>query len=426
MRCSEPASRGFAHPVVGGRPCGSGWRRRLPAGWSYLQGPGLQAPRNPLRSQARRRPAARPSSRRCARADWSFATTSTMTKHSPTFEEAIAADPGDPAPYRLKAAVTSIALLFEQGAITVDDYLGQARSNLPRWTPSGARGIAFQDSLRQALTLSEQRLERPSHRCRRALPGRRRLWFVAWSTATAEGRVLGSLGAARRASHEHERVLKLHPGRKDAGLIVGIYRYAVASLPAPMRLMARLAGFGGSRERGLRLVEEAARYPSDVQSNALFTLILLYNREARYDDALNVIGKLPAPISPQPLAVARGRQHRAAGRTLHGSEGVSRRRTRTAVARRTAAGRRGSSMEVRLWSHPRCAEGRARRRARASCRPGQRRARLGPWPRAQGAWQARQSRRQSCSCPRGVSACRTPCRQDRDSECSEEVKRLLK
>ena len=107
-----------------------------------------------------------------------------------------------------------------------------------------------------------------------------------------EGRVLGSLGAARRAYHEHERVLKLDPGRKDAGLIVGMYRYAVAALPAPMRLMARLAGFGGDRERGLRLVEEAARYPSDVQSNALFTLILLYNREARYDDALRVIGEL--------------------------------------------------------------------------------------------------------------------------------------
>ena len=51
-----------------------------------------------------------------------------------------------------------------------------------------------------------------------------------------------------------------------------------------MRLLARLMGFGGDRARGLHLVEEAARYPSSVQSNALFTLVLLYNREARYDD----------------------------------------------------------------------------------------------------------------------------------------------
>jgi tetratricopeptide (TPR) repeat protein len=107
-----------------------------------------------------------------------------------------------------------------------------------------------------------------------------------------EGHVLGSLGPARRAYREHERVLELDPARKDAGLIVGLYRYGVASLPAPLRLLAHLAGFGSGRERGLRLVEDASRYPSHVQSNALFMLVLLYNREARYDDALHVIVEL--------------------------------------------------------------------------------------------------------------------------------------
>ena len=104
--------------------------------------------------------------------------------------------------------------------------------------------------------------------------------------------MLGSLGPARRAYREHERVLELDPARKDAGLIVGLYRYGVASLPAPLRLLAHLAGFGSGRERGLRLVEDASRYPSHVQSNALFMLVLLYNREARYDDALHVIVEL--------------------------------------------------------------------------------------------------------------------------------------
>jgi tetratricopeptide (TPR) repeat protein len=208
------------------------------------------------------------------------------------FKEAIAADPDDPAPYRLRAAATWITLLFEQGAITVDDYLGQARANIPRAAPTAALDTAFHDALRLALTLSEKRLkdhpgDPDAHYQVGAASG-----FLASYTATVEGRVLGSLGAARRAYHEHERVLELDPRRKDAGLIVGMYRYAVAALPGPLRLMARLAGFGGGREAGLRLVEEAARYPSDVQSNALFTLILLYNREARYDDALHVIAEL--------------------------------------------------------------------------------------------------------------------------------------
>ena len=208
------------------------------------------------------------------------------------FKEAIARDPDDPAAYGLAAATAWIALLFEQGAITVDDYLGQARANLSRRPPTAALDTAFHDNLTRALTLSEQRLrdhptDADAHYQVGAAYG-----FLASYAATVEGRVLGSLGPARRAYREHERVMELDPRRKDAGLIVGMYRYAVADLPAPMRLLAHLMGFGGDRERALRLVEEAARYPSAVQSNALFTLVLIYNREARYGDALRVIGEL--------------------------------------------------------------------------------------------------------------------------------------
>jgi tetratricopeptide (TPR) repeat protein len=104
--------------------------------------------------------------------------------------------------------------------------------------------------------------------------------------------VRGSLGPARRAYQEHERALELDARRKDAGLIVGLYRYTVSALPAPLRVLAHLVGFGGDRARGVRLVEDAARHPSDVQTNAQFVLLLLYNREARYGDALPLIREL--------------------------------------------------------------------------------------------------------------------------------------
>jgi len=208
------------------------------------------------------------------------------------FRDAIAADPGDPTTYRLLAGAAWVALLFEQGIITVDDYLGQARSTLARTAPNAALDTAFHDALRRALALSEERLrQNPNDAEAHYLVGAAE-GFLASYAATVEGHVLGSLGPARRAYREHERVLELDPQRKDAGLIVGLYRYGVASLPAPLRLLARLSGFGSGRERGLRLVEDASRYPSHVQSNALFMLVLLYNREARYDDALRVIVEL--------------------------------------------------------------------------------------------------------------------------------------
>src|SRR3954453_21568524 len=76
------------------------------------------------------------------------------------FREALAADPNDPTSYRLLAGVAWVALLFEQGIITVDDYLGQARSSLARTPPNPALDHAFHDALWHARELSEERLRR--------------------------------------------------------------------------------------------------------------------------------------------------------------------------------------------------------------------------------------------------------------------------
>jgi len=210
------------------------------------------------------------------------------------FREAIAADPGNPAGYRLAAATTWITVLFAQGAITVEDYLGQARANISRPAPPANLDASFRDLLRQARVLAERQLkERPKDADAHYQAGAT-YSFEATYSATVEGKVRGSLGAARRAYAEHERALELDSARKDAGLVVGLYRYAVSELSVPLRVFAFFAGFGGGRERGLKLVEDAARYPSDVQANALFTLIVLYNRESRWDDALRVIEQLQA------------------------------------------------------------------------------------------------------------------------------------
>jgi tetratricopeptide (TPR) repeat protein len=208
------------------------------------------------------------------------------------FRAAMAADPADPAPHRMMAATMWIQLLFQRGAVTADDYLGQARADLGRTPPSPEVSATFQAHIDRALELCELRLrnnpaDADAHYQIGAAHG-----FLTSYKATVEGRVLGGFRTARRAYTEHERVMELDPRRKDAGLIVGMYRYGVSTLSGPLRLLAGIAGFGGGRERGLRLVEEAAAHASDNQTNAMFTLIVIYNREARYDDALRVIGEL--------------------------------------------------------------------------------------------------------------------------------------
>ena len=143
-------------------------------------------------------------------------------------------------------------MLFEQGIITVEDYLGQARASVPRSAPAAALDAAFHDYLHRARILAEFRLrDRPADPDAHYQVGAA-FGFEASYAATVGGRVTGSLGAARRAYAEHGRVLKLDAARKDAGLIVGMYRYAVAELSVPLRLFAYLSGFRGGREEGLR------------------------------------------------------------------------------------------------------------------------------------------------------------------------------
>ncbi len=210
------------------------------------------------------------------------------------FKQALVADPEDAASMRLAAATIWMRVLFEQGAVTVDDYLGQAKATFARKPPSPELAAAFRDYADRAVSVADTRI--------RNRPGDADSYFQlgaaaglrASYVATVEGSVRNSLGSARRAYDAQKRCLALDPGRKDAGLIVGLYQYAVASLPLPLKLIARMVGFESGRERGLQFVEEASRYTSNPQTetNALFALVLLYTREGRHVDALNIIRQL--------------------------------------------------------------------------------------------------------------------------------------
>jgi tetratricopeptide (TPR) repeat protein len=208
------------------------------------------------------------------------------------FREAMALDPNDAASYRLAAATLWVNLLFDRGIITIDDYTGKARATLSRTPPPPDIAAAFRHYTTRAQTLAEQRIrERPLDAEGHFQAGAAAS-FQASFISTIEGRVLTGMGAGRRAYSAHRRCMELDPGRKDAGLVVGLYRYAVSTFPAPLRMLARVAGFDGGREEGLRLVEDAANHPTSVQSNARFSLVLLYNREGRHGDALRIIRQL--------------------------------------------------------------------------------------------------------------------------------------
>jgi tetratricopeptide (TPR) repeat protein len=206
---------------------------------------------------------------------------------------AVASAPDDPAPHRTLAAVVWLNMLFRRGAVTVDHYLGSfTRARVDMKKPPPELDAEFKRHVTRAIELARQRVAaRPNDAQARYDLGSA-LGLEASYTATVEGRMLAGFRGARAAFDEHERVMELDRARRDAGLVVGTYRYVVSTLSLPVRWMAYVVGFGGGRERGIQMLEQTAAVPGDSQVDAMFALILVYNRERQYDQALRVLASL--------------------------------------------------------------------------------------------------------------------------------------
>lgn len=223
---------------------------------------------------------------------------------------AVAMAPDDPAPHRSLAAVLWLNLLFRRGAVTVDHYLGSfSRSSVDLAKPPPEIDAEFRLHVERAIALAERRVAANPKDAQAHYDLGAAVGLQASYVATVEGKMLAGFRAARRAYDEHEKALALDPSRKDAALVVGTYRYVVSTLSLPMRMIAYVAGFGGGRDRGIQMLRETAELDpdtkpvhdssgaaikrgNDARADALFALILVYNRERRWDDALKVLSEL--------------------------------------------------------------------------------------------------------------------------------------
>jgi tetratricopeptide (TPR) repeat protein len=101
-----------------------------------------------------------------------------------------------------------------------------------------------------------------------------------------ERRHFAALRDGNDSVDNHREVYKLDPKFIDVGLTVGLYEYVVGSLPLPIKVVAGITGFRGSKKRGLALIEQVAREGTWARDDAKTLLIVLYTREKRYADVL--------------------------------------------------------------------------------------------------------------------------------------------
>jgi predicted Zn-dependent protease len=109
-----------------------------------------------------------------------------------------------------------------------------------------------------------------------------------------ERRHFAALRDGNDAVDHHRQILKMNPEYIDAQLTIGIYEYAVGSLPLPVKLLAGVTGYRGSKKKGLMLIEQVAKEGQWRKDDAKTALVLLYTREKRFNDVLALTRELSA------------------------------------------------------------------------------------------------------------------------------------
>ncbi len=94
---------------------------------------------------------------------------------------------------------------------------------------------------------------------------------------------------AIKAKDDAVHVLKIDPNYVDAKLIDGVYQYVVGALPFPFKLLIGFAGITGSKSTGLALLEDDGNRGVITSVEARTVTALFLRREARYQDAIQVV-----------------------------------------------------------------------------------------------------------------------------------------
>jgi tetratricopeptide (TPR) repeat protein len=98
-----------------------------------------------------------------------------------------------------------------------------------------------------------------------------------------------SLRESSTARKLHTRAAELDPSNVDALLMHGIQQYAIASLPAALRMLGAVAGLRGDKDAGLRTIERVAAEGSNSAVEARMLLFTLYRHEKRPWSAMSVL-----------------------------------------------------------------------------------------------------------------------------------------
>jgi len=202
-------------------------------------------------------------------------------------------EPNNPRLWNFLASSIWLKVIYEQEKLNLESFsgsrLGGARSND---LVSDEREGRLREVLAHAISVAGAKLEvDPDNIDALYATGVAYLTLASFE-ATVKRSYFAANRAASRAREAHLRVLTLDPSFNDARLTIGAIDYAVGVLPSVVRMIIGVLGISGDKEGGIKQLQYAAELGENNGTNAKMILVVVYNRERKYDESLSVLADL--------------------------------------------------------------------------------------------------------------------------------------
>lgn len=117
---------------------------------------------------------------------------------------------------------------------------------------------------------------------------------VATYEFTLRRAYLASLREGGVAYAMHSRLYKMDPHATDALLVIGLHNYIVGSLPFYIKMLAALAGHHGSKQQGVKMLQEVSSHGEWARAEAQLILAVFYGRDRQYLPMIDLLRGLYA------------------------------------------------------------------------------------------------------------------------------------
>lgn len=116
-----------------------------------------------------------------------------------------------------------------------------------------------------------------------------------------EGQRWKAVWDGRKGYSYLEDALEANPNNVDAEMGLGLFNYMVSQIPAGLRWIVKLIGYGGDRAKGLEQLERAATNGIYGRNEARLWLSQFLSQEGQYEKSLQLLDQLASAYPSNPF-----------------------------------------------------------------------------------------------------------------------------